>query len=121
VLPGWEPSRTPWSYRDFIAGSRAEFSVAKHGYVHMRGGWFSDRSVCYLASGRPTLVQDTGLGDWLPTGEGVVTFHDPASAVAGIEHINADYDRHRRAARQIAEEYFATERVLPSLLETAMS
>jgi hypothetical protein len=88
--------------------------------VQMRGGWFSDRSVCYLASGRPVLVEDTGLGDWLPTGQGVVTFRDVAGAVDGIEAINADYDRHRRAARRLAEEYFATDRVLPLLLDAAM-
>jgi hypothetical protein len=119
VVPGREPSRTAWTYREFIRGSRAEFGVAKHGYVRTRGGWFSDRSVCYLASGRPVLVQDTGLGDWLPTGEGVVTFGDVPGAVRGIEAINADYGRHRRAARRLAEEVFAAGRVLPPLLEAA--
>jgi hypothetical protein len=119
VVPGWVPSRTPWTYRSFIQESRAEFGVAKHGYVQMRGGWFSDRSVCYLASGRPVLVQDTGLADWLPTGEGVVTIRDLAEAVRGIERINADYERHRRAARRLAEDFFAAERVLPPLLEAA--
>jgi hypothetical protein len=119
VVPGWQPSRTPWTYREFIQRSRAEFGVAKHGYVRMRAGWFSDRSVCYLASGRPILVQDTGLADWLPVGEGVVTFDDVAGAAAGIERINADYERHCRAARRVAEEYFAASRVLPPLLETA--
>ena len=119
VVPGREPSRTPWTYRDFIQGSRAEFGVAKHGYVRMHGGWFSDRSVCYLASGRPVLVENTGLDDWLPVGEGVVTFRDVPEAVRGIEAINADYDRHRRAARRVAEEFFATDRVLPPLLAAA--
>jgi len=119
VVHGWVPSRTPESYRAFIRGSRAEFGVAKHGYVRMRGGWFSDRSVCYLASGRPVLVQDTGLGDWLPTGEGVVIFEDVPGAVRGVEAINADYDRHRRAARRLAEQYFAADRVLPPLLDAA--
>ena len=121
VVPGWIPSRTPWSYRSFIQDSRAEFGVAKHGYVLMRGGWFSDRSVCYLASGRPVLVEDTGLTDWLPVGSGVITFRDPAEAVRGVEAINADYERHRRAARELAEEIFAADRVLPPLLETALS
>jgi hypothetical protein len=120
VVPGGVPSRTPWSYRDFIRESRAEFGVAKHGYVQMRGGWFSDRSVCYLASGRPVLVEDTGLGDWLPTGEGVVTFRDVAEALRGVEAINADYGRHRRAARRLAEQYFSAERVLPPLLDAAV-
>jgi hypothetical protein len=120
VVPGWIASRTADSYRRFIQDSRAEFSVAKHGYVLMRGGWFSDRSVCYLASGRPVLVEDTGLTDWLPVGKGVVSFKDIAEAVSGIESINADYTGHRRAARKLAEEIFATDRVLPPLLEAAM-
>ncbi len=120
VLEGWRHSRTPESYQSFISESRAEFGVAKHGYVLSRGGWFSDRSVCYLACGRPVLVEDTGLEDWLPVGEGIVTFHDVADALSGIEAINVDYEGQRRAARLIAEEYFSTERVLPPLLEAAM-
>lgn len=124
---GWEVaageivSRTPASYREFIQQSRAEFSVPKNGYVKMRGGWFSDRSVSYLASGRPVLVEDTGLEDWLSVGEGLVTFHDLSGAVAGVNKINADYERHRQAARQLAERCFATDKVLPPLLEAAMS
>jgi hypothetical protein len=120
VVTGWSATWTTDAYRDFVSGSRAEFGVAKHGYVATRGGWFSDRSVCYLASGRPVLVQDTGLRDWLPTGEGVVTFRDLGEAIAGVEAINSDYERHRRAARRLAEEYFAAERVFPPLLDTAM-
>src|SRR5207244_9858730 len=120
VVPGWVPSRTPWSYRTFIQESRAEFGVAKHGYVLSRGGWFSDRSVCYLASGRPVLVEDTGLADWLTVGEGVVTFANPEEAVAGINHINADYERHRRVARRLAEHVFSTEQVLKAFLTEAM-
>jgi hypothetical protein len=108
------------SYREFIQRSRSEFAIAKHGYVATKGGWFSDRSICYLASGRPVLVQETGLGDWLPIGEGLLTFRDVTEALRGIEAINADYEQHRRAARLLAEEYFATERVLPSLIESAM-
>ncbi|HYP39679.1 MAG TPA: glycosyltransferase family 1 protein [Chloroflexia bacterium] len=116
VIEGWKPSRTPEMYRSFIAGSRAEFGVAKHGYVAMRSGWFSDRSVCYLASGRPALVEDTGLEDWLPLGEGLLTFRDVPGALQGIDAINADYERHRRAARRLAEEIFNAERVLPPLI-----
>lgn len=123
---GWEValgeviSRTPESYREFIQQSRAEFSVPKNGYVAMRGGWFSDRSVCYLASGRPVVIEDTGLTDWLPVGEGLLTFNDPESALRGVAAINADYERHRQAARRLAEEHFATDKVLPTLLEAAM-
>jgi hypothetical protein len=120
ILPGWKVSLTPELYRTFIRESRTEFGVAKHGYVATQSGWLSDRSICYLASGRPVLVQDTGLGDWLPTGEGLLTFRDVPEALSGIKTINADYEQHRRAARLLAEEYFAADRVLPSLLESAM-
>jgi len=121
IVPGELVTRTPQAYRQFVQQSRAEFGVAKHGYVQMRPGWFSDRSVCYLASGLPILVQDTGLSDWLPTGEGVLTFQDYSEILNGVEKINAAYERHRQAARKFAEEYFSTEKVLPALLEAAMS
>jgi len=124
---GWEValgevvSRTPGLYREFIKQSRAEFSVPKNGYVKMQGGWFSDRSVCYLASGRPVLIEDTGLGDWLPIGEGLLTFHNADEALAGVDAIDVDYARHRLAARRIAVEHFATDKVLPALLAAAMA
>jgi hypothetical protein len=120
-VPGEVISRSPGTYREFIQNSRAEFSVPKNGYVKMRGGWFSDRSVCYLASGRPVLIEDTGLADWLPLGEGVVTFNDLPEAIRGVEQINVHYEIHRKGARSIAEQFFATERVLPLLLDAAMS
>jgi hypothetical protein len=120
VVPGWIPSSTPWSYRDYIRESRAEFGVAKHGYVETRGGWLSDRSVCYLASGRPILAQDTGQNRCLPTGEGMLTFRDLHEAREGIVSINSDYDRHRRAARSLAESYFDAEKVLSSFLEASL-
>ena len=120
AVPGEKVSRTVDSYRDFISASRGEISVPKNGYVKMRGGWFSDRSVCYLAAGRPVLIEDTGL-DFLPTGEGLVTFTNFPEAVAGIERINENYDQHRRTARALAEKVFATERVLPAFLNAAMS
>jgi hypothetical protein len=124
---GWEVaagevvSRTPGSYRDFIQQSRAEFSVPKNGYVAMRGGWFSDRSVCYLASGRPVAIADTGLADWLPVGAGVVTFTDPDSALQAVNQIDLEYEHHRQAARRLAEQFFDTQLVLPALLDTAMN
>lgn len=121
TAPGEIISRTVDSYREFIQQSRGEFSVPKHGYVESRGGWFSDRSVCYLSSGRPVLIADTGLADWLPVGQGLVTFTDPESALAGVELINRNYAAHRRAARVIAEEHFSAQRVLPGFLEAAMS
>ena len=84
-----------------------------------RSGWFSDRTVTYLASGRPAVVQDTGFDCALPTGEGLLAFSTPEEAVAGIEAIGADYERHARAARAIAEEYLSTERVLSRMLSDA--
>jgi hypothetical protein len=120
VVPGEVVSRTPASYRSFIQQSRAEFSVPKNGYVKMRGGWFSDRSVCYLASGRPVLIADTGLAEWLAIGQGVVTFTDPESAVAGVNSINRNYERQRTSARRLAEEVFSTDKVLPALLGDVM-
>ncbi len=119
VEEGWLASRTPLSYRRFIQGSRAEFSVAKQGYVKLRAGWFSDRSVCYLASGRPVLAEETGLDDWLPIGCGLLTFGDLEGAVAGVKAMNDAYGKHRAAARKIAEEYFSSERVLPPLVGEA--
>ena len=113
-----EASRTPWLYRDFIHRSKAEFGVAKHTYVAARSGWFSDRTACYLASGRPALVQDTGWPAHVPAGEGLLAFSTLDEAVAGIDRINADYNRHRRRAEEIAREHFDAARVLPRLLDT---
>jgi hypothetical protein len=107
----------PWRYRDYIQLSSAELMVAKNLYVETRSGWFSDRSACYLASGRPVLAQDTGLHGLLPLGDGVVAFTTLEEAVAGVEEICSDYQRHAHAARQLAEEHFAAGRVLPRLLD----
>jgi hypothetical protein len=120
AVSGEVESLTPEQYQAFVGRSRAEFGVAKHLYVEMRTGWFSDRSVCYLASGRPVLVQSTDVQGYLPVGEGVVTFRTPDEALDGIDRINSAYESHRRAARRIAEEHFAAERVLPPLLEAAI-
>jgi len=104
------------AYRDYIQGSMAEISVAKGMYVETRGGWFSDRSASYLASGKPVLAQDTGFGETLPAGEGLLAFSSLEEAVAGAEEIRADWERHSRAARAIAEEYFDAAKVLSQLL-----
>jgi hypothetical protein len=120
---GWElvdprsVAGDPWSYRDYVQRSAAELMVAKNLYVETRSGWFSDRSACYLASGRPVLAQDTGLDGLLPHGEGLVTFSTLDEAVAGVQEICGDYERHSRAAREIAAEHFAADRVLPRMLE----
>ena len=84
-----------------------------------RSGWFSDRTECYLASGRPALVQDTGWTAHLPSGDGLLAFANMDEAIDGIDRINTDYDRHARRARDIAREHFDANRVLPRLLEVA--
>ena len=115
VDPG-KVASTPARYRRFIRGSKAEFGLVKHGCVASPCGWFSDRSVCYLASGRPVLAQETGFSRYLPTGEGLFAFSSEDEALAAIEALNADYPRHARAARAIAEEHFDSDKVLPRIL-----
>jgi hypothetical protein len=114
-------TRDPWTYQRYIRQSKAEFSLAKHGYVVSQSGWFSERSAAYLASGRPVLVQDTGFSQWLGGGAGAVPFTNLEEAVAGIEAINSRYEFHCQAARAVAEEYFDARVVLPYLIERAMS
>ena len=110
-------ARDPAAFRHYIQGSGAEFSVAQGIYVDTDSGWFSDRSVRYLASGKPVLVQDTGFSRQLPVGEGLVPFRSLDEAAAGAERIAGDYDRHCRAARALAEQYFDSDRVLGRMLE----
>jgi hypothetical protein len=120
---GWlltDPSlaaATPTAYRRYLQGSSAELMVAKGMYVDSRSGWFSERSICYLACGRPVLAQDTGLAELYPAGSGLVTFSTLDEAVAGVESIASDYDRHSRDARAIAEEHFDSDKVLTRLVE----
>jgi hypothetical protein len=104
------------AYRSYIQGSMAEIAIAKEMYVATRGGWFSDRSASYLASGKPVLAQDTGFGDTLPTGEGLLAFSNLEQAQEGAEEIRLDLHRHSAAARSIAEEFFDSEKVLTELL-----
>lgn len=107
---------TPWTYRDYIAQSRGEFSVAVNLEVKTRSGWFSDRTAAYLASGKPVVVQETGFSESLPTGAGLFAFQTIDDAAEMLRTINADYARHCAAARQIAEEYFAAEKVIGEIL-----
>ena len=119
-----EPARvsdTPDRYRRFVQGSKGEIGVAKSGYATARCGWFSDRSVCYLASGRPVVAQETGFSRFLPTGEGLFAFETTDEASTAIDAVAHDYARHSRSARAIAEEYFDASRVLPQLLERVRS
>jgi hypothetical protein len=121
---GWALRRpataaTPEGFARYVRGSGAEFSPAQGVYVHTRSGWCSDRTVRYLASGRPALVQDTGQGDAIPVGEGLVTFSSTADAARKALAIVADHGRHRAAARRMAEEWFAPGPALAPLLDVA--
>lgn len=107
------------SYHEFLRTSKAEWSIAKHGYVAARTGWFSCRTACYLALGRPAVVQETGWSDFLPSGEGLITFSTPEEAVTAIADINDHYEEHQRAARALAEQYFDAKRVCADLLAQA--
>jgi hypothetical protein len=123
---GWETvnamdvSRSLWDYRNFIRDSKAEFGVAKHAYVSTRSGWFSDRTECFLASGRPALVQDTGWSAHLPSGSGLLAFSTPDEVVDGLERIASDWPSHSRRASEIALEHFDASRVLSALIEVAL-
>jgi hypothetical protein len=112
-----EVSRTPDGYRDYIRSSWGEFTVAKDQNVRLRSGWFSDRAVCYLAAARPVVTQDTGFPNVLPTGQGLFAFRDLDDLLQAVELIEAEPERHRRAARELAQECFRAETVLGALME----
>jgi hypothetical protein len=112
-VPDWR------SYRDFIQRSRGEFSVAKETYVKARTGWFSCRSACYLASGRPVVTQETGWSRNIESGIGLLPFSDLESAVDSVCAVEADPARHARGARAAAAEAFDSQRVLDGLLKDA--
>ena len=120
---GWrivDPLRvagTPAFYRSFVQESKAEFGIAKAGYVASNCGWISDRSICYLASGRPVLAQDTGLANLLPTTEGLLTFTTCEEAIEVVDAVRREPGRHQRAARRLAETHFDSSRVLGTLVE----
>ncbi|MDX6634555.1 MAG: hypothetical protein QOF06_758 [Solirubrobacterales bacterium] len=120
---GWElldpvaSTGTPAAYAGFVRASAAELGIAKEGYVVSRCGWFSDRSVCYLASGRPVVAQRTGWERVLPEGEGLLGFAGSEDAAAALAEIKAEPERHAEAARDIAVEHFDSRRVLSDLIE----
>ncbi|HYG33633.1 MAG TPA: hypothetical protein VEC99_02535, partial [Clostridia bacterium] len=109
-------AETPDCFRRYIQESAAEFSVAQGVYVDTKSGWFSDRTVRYLASGRPALVQDTGFSRNYPTGKGLVAFRTMEEAVEGASRIASDYSEHSQAARSIAESFFDSDKVISELL-----
>jgi hypothetical protein len=119
---GWrlvDPHRvagSPAHYQRYIKRSRGEFQCPKPIHKCLRTGWFSDRSACYLATGRPVLAEDTGFGEHLPTGRGLLTFRSLEEALAGIAEIDGNYGKHMRAARELAEEYLDSKKWLPIML-----
>jgi hypothetical protein len=112
-------SRDVDRYREYIQQSRGEFTVARDQYVRPNTGWFSDRSVCYLAAGRPVITQETGFSKYVPTGKGLFGFRTMEDVLAAVDAIEGDYAGNCRAARDIAAEYFAAEKVIGSLMERA--
>ena len=116
-----EVSSTPERYRDYIQQSRGEISCVKPSCIKLQNAWISDRSLCYLASGKPVVVQDTGSSSYLPTGEGLFRFSTPEQAAAAVTSVNADYERHCRAARQLAETHFDARRTAERVLEVALA
>src|SRR5207244_10334691 len=112
---------TPESYQAYIQASRSEFSCAKRSYVKFQNAWISDRTLCYLASGKPAVVQNTGPSSFLPNGEGIFRFSTMGEAVDALARVNAHYERHCRAAREIVEAYFDARQVLERVLNCALS
>jgi hypothetical protein len=116
VIDSHGASQSADDYRRYVQASRGEFSVTKNVYAATRCGWFSCRTVCYLAAGRPAVVQDTGFSEFIPTGRGLLAFSDLDGAAAAVEAVEADYAAHQEAARAVAEQYFASDVVLKDLL-----
>ena len=114
-----EVAGSPQAYRDYIRRSRGEFACAKPSCMFFQNAWVSDRTLCYLASGRPVVVQDTGPSALLPNGEGMFRFSTPEEAAAALEAMNTDYARHCRAARELAESVFDSAKVAARILEVA--
>jgi hypothetical protein len=108
-----------WLYRDYIQRSKGEFTVAKDQYVRLNTGWFSDRSACYLAAGRPVITQQTGFTKNYGAKDGLLSFQTVGEIADAVKKINADYAKHSRTARAIAREVFEAEKVLSSILDRA--
>ena len=121
LVEAQEISRDPWTYRDYLANSIGEWSIAKNAYVASNSGWFSCRSACYLSLGVPVIVQDTGFGCAIPSGNGILKFSTMDEAKAAIDKLAADPVGQGRAAREIAHEYFDYRKVLPQLIDRAMA
>ena len=114
-----EISENPDRYRNYIQNSRGEFTVARDQYARPNTGWFSDRTACYLAAGRPVITQETGFSKFLPTGKGLFAFRTMEDILRAVDAIESDYEGHCCAAREIASEFFAAEKVIGSLMQRA--
>jgi hypothetical protein len=119
LTDAYEKSRDTDAYQRYLHGSRGEFTVAKDLVVRTRSGWFSDRSVCYLAAGKPVVTQETGFSKFVPTGRGLFAFGTMEEAAAALAEINRDYPGHCRAARDVAAAYFDSDLVLGALCREA--
>jgi hypothetical protein len=116
-----EVSSSPEAYQTYVQRSRGEFSCAKPSCMRFRNAWISDRTLCYLASGRPAVVQDTGPSFYLPHDMGLFRFSTLDDAVAAFEVIDRDYEKQRHAAREIVETWFDAQKIVPRILEQALS
>jgi len=116
-----EVAASPERYQSYIQQSRGEFSCAKRSCMKFQNAWVSDRTLCYLASGKPVVVQDTGPSSFLPNGEGMFRFGTPQQAAQALQTINADYERHCRAARDLAETWFDAKQVVEGILNHALN
>jgi hypothetical protein len=121
IVDSLSVTRNPSTYQKYIGNSKGEWSIAKHGYAASNSGWFSDRSCCYLATGRPVVIQETGFSRCIETGRGLFSFSSPGEAVSAIEEVNSKYGMHCKYAREIVTEYFKFDKVLNALLENSMA
>jgi hypothetical protein len=121
VCHSFRVSATPWDYQDYIQNSRGEFSCVKPSCLRLANAWISDRTICYLASGKPAVVEHTGPSRFLPDAAGLFRFRDPAEAARCLEAAGSGYDRHCRLARALAEEFFDARKVVRNLLTRALS
>jgi len=121
VRQAWDVTSSPGDYQSYIQGSKGEFSAAKPLYIRLRNAWISDRSICYLASGKPVIVEDTGPSRFLPDSAGLFRFKTVEAAAQCLDVVAAGYEHQCRLARQLAEEYFDSKKVVRQVLETALA
>jgi len=120
VRHAWDVASTPWDYQGYIRTSLGEFSCTKPAYVRMQTAWISDRTLCYLASGKPAVVQHTGPSRFLPEAGGVFRFRTVDEAARGLDTVMADYPRHSALAHALAAEHFDAAKVLGRVLARAL-